>query len=784
MRRALGACAILLAALLLAAGALARRELAASLPQLDGRRVLPGLSAPVTVERDARGVPTIRAGSRLDAARGLGFVHAQERFFQMDLQRRLAAGELAALMGPPVLNYDRQYRIHRFRAVARQVVARAGPEQRAFLDAYAEGVNAGLAALGARPFEYLLLRQAPAPWRAEDSALCLLAMFILLQEDPGHRESRLGAMHDALPAELFAFLAPAGTEWDAPLTGGPVAQPPVPGPEVCDLRKRGGSGAVATLEPPDLAGSNSWALAGTRTRDGRTILANDMHLAITVPNTWYRASLAWPGATVTGVTLPGIGAVAAGSNGRVAWGFTNAYADTRDLVLLEPAGTDSYRTPDGPRPFEHLRETIQVRGAPDEQLDLLRTIWGPVLDRDARGRRRALRWVAHDPEAVDFRSLGLETAGSVTEALALASRSGIPAQNFVCADAAGHIGWTLMGRLPVRRGFDGRIPVSWADGSCRWDGWLAPEAYPRVIDPPGGQIWTANARVAGGAALAALGDGGYLLGARARQIRDDLSALGARGPAAERDMLAVQLDDRALFLARWRELLLRALTPEALAGRPQRAELRRLAEDWGGRAEPGSAGYRIVRGFRLVLQEQVGAAFARAFGHGDDSRFQAGFTGQGEGPLWALVTRRPAHLLDPRFQDWDQQLLAAVDETIRRLTRDGLPLAQATWGRINAPKVQHPLSRALPFLSRWLDMPTLALPGDAQMPRVQDREFGASERLAVAPGHEADGYFMMPCGQSGHPLSPNYGDGHRDWAEGRPGPFLPGPALHRLVLDP
>jgi penicillin amidase len=197
-----------------------------------------------------------------------------------------------------------------------------------------------------------------------------------------------------------------------------------------------------------------------------------------------------------------------------------------------------------------------------------------------------------------------------------------------------------------------------------------------------------------------------------------------------------------------------------------------------------SAGYRIVRGFRMVLQEQVAEPFARAYRHGSERRFKVGFLGQSEGPLWALVTERPAHLLDPRYRDWDAQLLAAVDTVIDRLTRNGTPLAQCTWGRLNAPKIQHPLARALPFLSRWLDMPTLPIPGDAFMPRVQDREFGASERLAVSPGHEADGYFMMPCGQSGHPLSPNYGDGHRDWVAGRPEPFLPGPAAHTLTLVP
>lgn len=789
LRRWLRAALLLGAGLALAAGAAGLwlgAQLRASRPQAAGERTLPGLRAPLVIQRDARGVPTLQAGDRVDAARGLGFLHAQERFFQMDLERRLAAGELAELLGPLVLTFDRRYRLHRFRAVARQAVARLSGPERTTLEAYAEGVNAGLGALGARPFEYLLLRAQPAPWRAEDSMLCVLAMFIQLQEDPGQRQSRLAAMADRLPPALVAFLVPPGTEWDAPLEGGPFTQPPVPGPEVCDLRARAvpPPGPAEAGEPePDFPGSNNWAVAGSRTADGRAIVANDMHLAITVPNTWYRVSLAWGAHRVTGVTLPGTPAVAVGSNGRVAWSFTNSYGDFRDLVVLERAGLepDTYLTPGGPRRFQPVREVIRVRGGADQVLTIDETVWGPVVDRDHRNQPRALRWTAQDPDALDFRAMDLETAGSLAEALDVAHRAGIPAQNLVAADAAGHIGWTVMGRIPRRVGFDGRLPVSWADGRCRWDGWLSPAEVPRVVDPPGGQIWTANARVVAAADLARLGDGGYDLGARARQIRDGLRALER---PRERDMLAIQLDDRALFLDRWRTLLLEVLSPAALAGHAQRAEMRRLVEAWGGRAAVDSAGYRLVRGFRLVLQEQLSDTFARAFRESPERRFRAGFLGQSEGPLWALASQRPAHLLDPRFKTWDEAFLAAVDEVIRRLTKDGASLTQQTWGRLNSPRIQHPLARALPVLSRWLDMPRQPIPGDSNMPRVQDRIFGASERFAVAPGHEPDGYFMMPCGQSGHPLSPHYRDSHADWVAGRPGSFLPGPAVETLRLVP
>ena len=772
--------------------------LAASLPQLDGERRVAGLAAPVVVERDDLGVPTIRAGSRLDAVRALGFLHAQDRFFQMDLLRRQAAGELAELVGPAVVSVDRGHRVHRFRDVARRIAAAASPEDRAVLAAYAAGVSSGLAALGEAPFEYLALHVRPARWKPEDTILAVHAMFFELNDATGSRESNLGLLHDRLPAPLFDFLAPVGTEWDAPLVGEAFATPPIPGPEVFDLRKRPALPAAASLgseplpEEVSAAGSNNFAVAGAHTADGRALLANDMHLGIRVPNTWYRVAIVHPdgrGGTVrmTGVTLPGTPTVSVGSNGHVAWGFTNSYGDWTDLVVLEtdPKDPEVYRTPAGPKRFETVREVVKVKGRPDETLEVKETIWGPVIDHDSLGRPRALAWTAQHPEAVNLGLEEIETARTLEEAMAVANRAGIPPQNFTVADETGRVGWTIIGQIPRRVGFDGRLPTSWADGSRRWDGWLTPEEHPRIVDPPSGRIWTANARTLDGDGLARLGDGGYMLGARAKQIRDDLLALEKATP---RDLLAIQLDDQAVFLARWRDLLLRTLTPAATRGNARRTELRRLvATTWMGRAAVDSVAYRMAREFRKRLLERVFLSITGLPGRPELERF-GGFgrpTQQFEGPLWRLVTERPAHLLDPRFRSWDDELLAAVDEMIAAVAKENGPdLARRTWGERNTARIQHPLSLAVPLLGRWLDVPARQLPGDEDMPRVQGRTHGASERLVVSPGHEETGLFHMPVGQSGHPLSPYYQKGHDAWEEGRATPFLPGRAVHRLTLRP
>jgi penicillin amidase len=545
-------------------------------------------------------------------------------------------------------------------------------------------------------------------------------------------------------------------------------------------------------EEPFVPGSNNWAVAGTHTAHGGALLANDMHLGLGVPNTWYRASLVWPEAgaerRVTGVMLPGAPFVVVGSNGHVAWGFTNSQGDWADLVELEPdpQNPDAYLTPEGPRRFERTRETIRVKGQADEALEVVTTVWGPVIDTDHRGRKRALAWVPLRDGGLNAALVRMESARDLDEAQAIAPLAGIPHQNFVAADAKGRVGWTIMGRIPRRVGYDGRLPSSWADGSRRWDGWVPNQEQPRIVDPPSGRIWTANSRIVDGEKLALVGFGGYDLGARQRQIRDDLLATPK---ASEADMLRVQLDDRALFLARWQKLLLELLTPEATARDARRAEARRLLEAWGEHAATGSAGYRIVRQFRSRVSRDALLPLVAACQQADADFDYLGRrpnrgVRQWEGPLWALVSQRPPHLLDPSVASWEALLLAALDATLAELTAKEATLAGQTWGEHNRTLIQHPMSRALPQLASWLDMPRQPLPGDSHMPRVQHPANGASERLAVSPGREDHGYFHMPAGQSGHLLSPHYRDGHAAWVNGEPTPFLPGPALHVLTLVP
>lgn len=795
--RGLGA--LLALALLAAMGAWL--YLRASLAQLDGERAAPGLSAPVEVARDAGGVPLISGATRLDVAYATGFVHAHERFFQMDLLRRTAAGELAELFGPKALPLDRANRLHRFRARAAATLARLPAPERALLERYAQGANDGLGALGAQPFEYALTGAAARPWTPHDSLLVVWAMYIDLQGSQAPRELARGWLREHSDAAQTAFLLPEATAFDLTLDAGAPLRPTKPAPLPPRAPAWWGAAPAAPGAPVKLAGlhvtdsvgSNNYALAGSRSASGAAIVADDMHLGLQLPNIWYRLALRFPDPAapggqrrLAGVSLPGAPpSVIVGSNGQVAWAFTNSYADALDLVELEldPARPGQLRTPDGwESPREHV-ETILVKGAAAERLAIRETSLGPV--REAGGRTYALHWIAHHPGALNMHHMRLESVATVEEALAAAAGDGIPAQNFVAGDARGDIGWTIAGLLPQRAGDPqaASFPLRAGDDASTWRGALPHAAYPRVLNPGPGQITTANSRQLMGDGYALLGDGGYDLGMRNRQLHEGLLALG-NGLGVERASGAA-LDDRALLIGQWRRRALDVLDAPALAGHPRRVEFRRLLESsWDGHASVDSVGYRLARDFMWALHDLLYGRANAALETLDPKASAAAASTRWPAVVARLLDEQPAGWLPAGHASWKALQLAAVDRAIAALDDAGTPLAQASWGRRNTASVAHPISMAVPALRPWLAAPGDPLPGDAHMPRVAGPRFGQSERLTVSPGREEEGLYNMPGGQSGHPLSPFFLGDHAAWVAGRPVPLLPGEARYRLRLVP
>ncbi|MEO8102572.1 MAG: penicillin acylase family protein [Betaproteobacteria bacterium] len=761
--------------------------LRASLPRLDGEVSAVGLSAPVTLTRDERGTVQIAARDMRDAVRALGFVHAQERFFEMDLARRSAAGELSALLGGATLKTDKGKRSHRLRARMEAAWKSLPPAERETVGDYTAGVNAGLAALGSRPWQYWLLRADAEPWREVDSLLLVAEMYFMLQSRGIEERFADIELRKRIGDRVFDWLKPTGGEWDAALDDSTVTPPALPSAAELDTRKPAARVAKFTggFREENFAGSNNWAVGGALTADGAAILADDMHLGLGVPNIWYRAQLlVGDGAAarrIAGVTLPGAPGVVVGSNGHVAWGFTNSYGQWFDWVALpKVGGAGAHATP-----LATHREIIAVKGGERVEIEIREAPWGPVLHSDA-AYNYALSWSLYREGAVNFRTANIGSATSLDEAIAIAQQGGVPHQNFVAVDRNGNIGWTIMGRIPLRD-----VP---SPGSTRGRltpeaalpaGWLPAAQYPLVKNPGSARLWTANNRQVGGAAGALIGDGGFDLGARARQIRDRLQE---KTRLAEKDLYGIQLDRESRFLRRWAVL---AGDVARAAPDDKTAAIAAQLKTWNGQADTGETGHRIARAYRQRVLDQLWLAWLTAADREaagpetPEKRFVAYTTdGRFEYPAWQAIAARPGHLLPPAYTSWDDFLGKQLDWVHDELVRQDGSLAAATWGKRNTARIGHPFSRVMPFLAPLLDMPSTPLPGDNHMPRVAAPAFGASERLVVSPGHEERGILTMPGGQSGHPLSPYFGAGHDAWLAGAITPLLAGEARHTLILRP
>jgi len=798
-------------------------QIDSSLPKLNGKETLWGLSNTTVVERDKQGIVTIKAKSREDVALATGFVHAQERFFQMDLLRRNSAGELSSLFGKLALDYDKKIRIHRFRDRARDIVKHLPKTQKALLKAYTLGVNQGLKRLKAMPFEYLLLRQEPVEWQEEDTILTVFSMYIDLQYHDGRRERTLDILHSALNDEVYAFLNPKGSLWDAAIDGSkyqPSAMPKNWSTIKTTQNQKVNKSVISKTDyqSDNFPGSNNWAVSGNISKTGSAIIANDMHLGIRVPNTWFRASFEYQNVLnqevkVTGATLPGTPIIVVGSNGHIAWGFTNSYGDWSDIITLELNDNgQQYLTPSGYKSFSYVKQMIAVKGENSVEIDVKETIWGPIIGKNKAGQPLVYRWVAHDIQAVNLAHTELEQAQNIDDAFAIAAKSGIPAQNMMVADSEGNIGWTIMGPIPRKKGNVGELPSSWANGNNGWLGYLNAEEYPRIKNPKTNRLWTANARVVGGEMLAKIGNGGYALGARAGQIRDDLFAkhstdnkslnekgLNEKG-FTEKDLLNIALDDRAIFLQRWLKFLNEHVLDFANTTKnPSFISVKQLIEkentDRSKSNKPFSASidsvtYRLVRNFRINVRNSVFKQLNKRLTEFDPMFNSSNINTQLETPLWQLINQQPDNfiILNSGINNkqtnktiWQDLFNNALTKTVSDMTKNQ-PLAQATWGQTNTTTIAHPLSKAVPFIGKWLDMPASQLSGDSYMPRVQGKSFGASERMVVSPGHEETGIFNMPTSQSGHPWSPYYKIGHSDWEQGKPSPFLPRKTEYKLTL--
>src|SRR6202167_1190882 len=494
------------------AGALGYAYFAArsALPQLDGKITVHGLSSPVNVRRDRHGVPAIEAQNLQDLFFAQGYVTAQDRLWQMDVMRRFGAGELSEILGPDLIKVDREQRILGLRFAAKTSLVIASPRDRAYLDSYANGVNAFISEhSGNLPLEFRILQYRPKPWQAEDSIVIANQMVKDLNfytfMDTMNREKILAKLGPELTFDLYV-----NRSWhDRPPTvmreniGDQTNQGDSDdddededdGPD--NSVTQGGNGlAIWTHHTPEAVnGSNDWVIAGAHSVTGKPLLSNDMHLGHQMPNLWYEAHLHAGPLDVAGVTLPGMPYVIVGHNQRIAWGFTNVGPTVTDVYIENFNQQGAYQTPSGWVQPEHRTEVIHVKGKPDVSVEVITTRHGPVITELVAGETRplALRWTLYDSLHISF--FDVNGAQNWQDFRRAFSQFDAPGQNVVYADVDGNIGYQTTGKIPIRAAGDGSLPVNGADNAHEWTSYIPFEKLPSIYNPPSGIIGTANGRI-------------------------------------------------------------------------------------------------------------------------------------------------------------------------------------------------------------------------------------------------------------------------------------------------
>jgi penicillin amidase len=781
------ACLLIVAAGLLVWSYWAARS---ALPQLDGQVRLTGLTESVKVIRDGHGVPTIEASSTDDLFFAQGYVTAQDRLFQMDGMRRFAAGELSEILGPRFIRHDREQRILGMRVAARKTLEVASPQSRQHFEDYARGVNAFIEShRGRLPIEFRVLRYQPRLWTPEDSALIAGQMV----QDLTHysyrstltREKILAMLGPDLTADLYVNFSvydrPPTVTRDTPVA--PVHdeddEDEDPGPQNSVVQ------AIPTplapydfIEPSLLAGSNNWVVSGAHTVTGKPLLSNDMHLGHQMPNLWYEAHLKAGSFDVVGVTLPGMPYVIVGHNQRIAWGFTNVGATVEDVYIESFKGEGQYLTPDGWKNATHRRETIHVKGAADEFVDVVSTRHGPIISPllPRETRQVALRWTLYDGARNPF--FAVDSAQNWQQFLAAFSQFDAPGQNVVYADVDGNIGYHTTGKIPIRAAGDGSLPEDGSNNSHEWIGYIPFDKLPSVYNPPAGIIATANSRITPDKYPYSISTG-WEAPWRSQRIYQVLES-GKKFSSA--DMLALQTDIYSSFDQYAAERFF------AAADRVQRLSPRvkqavELMRGWDGRMTADSAAPTLAYKSRaelsrLLLEPKLGTSSGIQYSWGMQS-------------VWLdnVLHNRPARWLPHNFRNYDELLVAAVDAAVS--SSEAPPnLSDWKWGMVNAIEIQNPLLGQIPLLRHWTGTGVQPQSGSGYAVKAVTATHGPSERITDDLSNFDSSTLNIVTGQSGNFLSPYYMDQWKAWYKGSTFslPYsnraVEGQRAHQLILVP
>ncbi len=707
-----------------------------SLPDARIDAQLPGLSAPVHVALDADGIPRIDAATALDGAAALGFLHARDRMFQMDLMRRSASGRLSEIAGAATVRLDRTMRTLGLRRRAEADLPALDADTRAMLDAYARGVNAWIERRGRFAAPEFIALGAPEPWTPVDSLLWGKTMALYLSGN-WRQELVRASLLTRLPPERVRALWPAQ---DAT---------PAPDAKLGALATRLAALVPAFPEPfthPDTA-SNEWAVDAAHSTTGAPLLAGDPHLGYSMPGIWYLARIKTPDTVLAGATAPGVPFLVMGHNGRIAWTFTTTGADTQDVFVETPMPGGGYATPEGPRPFTTLQETIRIRGAPDLPITIRETRHGPVLsdlDDNPDGPVLAVAMVNLAPgDSAASGLLALNRARTFADAGPASVLIASPVQNLLVADRGG-IALFTTGRIPIRRAGDGTIPVPGADGQHDWTGFASGAALPRIVDPPSGHIVNANERTAPPGFPVFLGQD-WFGDWRARRIR---ALLDTRTTHSVASLAQMQVDSLSSFA----QAVLPTLLKTRPADAPSRAAIAAL-QRWDG-------AMRIDRAQPALFNNWM-------------RRFEAALLDRDQLPPGAMGQQADviARALGPDGATWCGTACDALLTTTLAAAAADFDI-DARWGDLHQAEFAHPLLGRLPLIGALFTW-SIEQPGDdSTVFRGSIRRtgwtsvHGPSYRGVYDLADLDRSVFALAPGQSGHPLRDAAGGLLRRWKDG------------------
>lgn len=783
-----------------------------ALPQLDGTLQLRGLTGPVTITRDAHGVPTIDASTPEDVFFAQGFVTAQDRLWQMDVMRRYASGELSEILGDDTFKIDREQRILGLRAAARKSFAMASPRDQGFFEAYARGVNAYIQLHADRlPIEFRILRYRPKPWQPEDSVVignqmtkdlnyhyfydALAREKILAKLGPELTEDLYvnRSWHDRPPTVMREDLSQpdnktddSDDEDDEDNPDNSVTRAQIPAAHVTPQSVS--QAVMETLDPP-VNGSNDWVVSGAHTTTGKPLLSDDMHLGHQMPNLWYEAHLRAGNLDVAGVTLPGVPYVIVGHNQRIAWGFTNVGPTVTDVYFENLNAQGEYQTPKGWMQPEHRTEVIHVKGKPDVTVEVKITRHGPIITDLIPGETRqlALRWTLYDGLRMPF--FDVDTAQNWQDFLRAFSMLDAPGQNVVYADVDGNIGYHATGKVPIRAAGDGSLPVSGADDAHEWISFIPFDKLPNTYNPPSGIIATANGRITPDNypySLSMEWEAPW----RTARIYHVLESGRQFSPA---DMLALENDIQSepdLFAAeRFVYAVDHASKPSARV--KQAADIMR---SWDGRMSATSAAPTIAETSihelqRLLLEPKLGSAPEDI--KEDDSSLNWKTYSWEMRSVWLenVLLHRPKRWLPDKYPNYEELLTAAVDAAVNN-PKAAKDLASWRWGDFNALDIQHPILGKIPVLQQWSGPGVRPQSGSGYTVKAVTRFHGPSERFTANMADLDRSTLNTVTGQGGNFISPYYMDQWKAWYEGTTFTFPFNPKAvtaaktHQLLLEP